>query len=454
MQAGVGQVRERLDSNNDRRVILTGTAWGVVGATIQQAAPLLGNIVVARVLGIEEFGRYSICFAGANTLAVMGGSTLSMYATSSIAANRRHGVSAVGEAVSFTRRWGGGVACVLSAVLFIVMSRSEAGVGGKVVNQVEAALAALICLATGLHTVGVGIVLGLERFSAASRMQAVRGGVCALGAIVGAAGGGTEGALAGLWGTCLISLAYTEIAVRVALAKEGVGGTRSPSRSNWQEIRSMVAPGLVGSVMVTPSPWLVQLMLVQSAGGLKQVALFQATMMIRQLLAFLPAQLGQAGLPVFSRLAVRHGGNSSLRNSLLKRSCLFACLSSLLLAGGMTLAGGHVMRLFGAGFGGSRPALMAALLAGVLLATETPLAAILVAERRMWTGVALNAIWLVALVCGLLWLVGKLEGALAANLAYGLAYAVHGLTTAVVIGRLTAGEGAPANSAAANSRED
>lgn len=405
-----------------------------MGAFVQQTGPLLGAAVSARVLGADGFGQFSFCLTGANALAGIGASALSLYATSAIAAKRRSGARAVEGAVGLATLGGWVAAVAASTLLFFAswlfgMRGPGAGIGPTAIG-----LSAAVCFLTVLQNVQAGMIIGLEQFSTAARAQLSRGLLLGVCTVAGATLAGLHGALSGLLLAGIVSLWQTQRLANAALAGAGVFLRSRWPDGAWEEIRVVVLPAFLGGVLVFPSAWIVQMLLLGGPDGLKQVGVFQATFMVRQVLVFLPTQLGQAGLPILSRLTGKEVHAARGQAGIMKLICLLSFVSSAGLAVLFGLFSRPIMGAFGPAFRGNQEALLVALVAGVLLATETPLASFLIAKRRLWVGFTLNAIWLGILVLFALTLKSRFGGAMAANLSYAAAYAVHGLTTIWVLG--------------------
>jgi O-antigen/teichoic acid export membrane protein len=155
----------------------------------------------------------------------------------------------------------------------------------------------------------------------------------------------------------------------------------------WAAVWQLSLPVALATLIVSLATWLCLVLLAQRPGGVAEVGGFNAANQLRALIAFLPAQLMAALLPVlFTVMRDGHDRAAQLQRRVTLASAAAAALVALPLA----LAASPVLDLYGAGFAVFAPVLVLLSAKGVLESASLPLQRILVACDRAWMLVAAN----------------------------------------------------------------
>jgi len=276
----------------------SGAVWTAIAAVFARGAPLLYSIIIARSLGKEAAGQFSIVHTTGLLVIALTGPGLHTVATKELA--RRHGGGDAGQrlvASVMRAAWLMGV--VGSCALVLAADWIVANVLGN------SALASAIRFGGGfvvlfgtLAAVGNGALLGLHRFRSIAAANFISGAVGLVAVSVGALGAGVTGASLGLAGAYaanyLMLRRGLEVRTQGESSQDAVIGTR---RWIHMSLPLSVSYGIYGG-----ANWLAIAALGRSTHGYGAVAMFSVGNQWQTAILFLPTALSAVLLPRLSRL--------------------------------------------------------------------------------------------------------------------------------------------------------
>jgi O-antigen/teichoic acid export membrane protein len=403
-----------------QRRLLEGAGWSVAGAACAQLCLLGAAVGVARLLGPARFGAFAFIQTTVNMAANVSAAGLGLTAMSQVPHLRRADPARAAAILLLSRRasWVAGLVCA-SALWFSAGPLARRASAEVNVDSAVRSGGVLLC-ATILQTTSTGALLGLEQFSTAAQLNALRGVLMAAFSLAGAALGGESGAIAGLVASSILLWALTEHSVRRACARAALPLRSANALSALGSLWNFSLPAFFSSLLCMPVQWGAQALLLVTPGGLEQTALLQAAVTFRNAVLFLPTQIGQAAIPVLAGT-----GQSSARRTSLRWCWTLTALAAL--PAGLLLAGfrAPLMGWFGPVFRSNSHLLLWTAATGVLIALALPAGHLLAATGRMWTSFALNLIWAVLLLSLSAWGLHQGGGATAVVQAFLVSYAIH-----------------------------
>lgn len=355
-----------------------------------QGSVLVSTIIVARLLGLQSFGAYSVLVSTVMTIAAVaqGGSGLvaTKYVAEYLASDPDHVGRVLGLCRIFTMTMG---ACT-AALVFAAAGLLSVDVLGK--PELES-LVRLVAVATFFQvsvSYQFGALQGFGAFKELSRAGMLAGlGHIALTAL-GAWLGQITGALLGfVLASALRTVVFGYMLNSVCLAHgvmEKIEFDRVEMRRMW---RFALPVGLAGFVTV-PCLWLVTVFVARLPDGLALVAIFSVAHQVRLAVLQLPSILNAVSFSVLSRL-------KSLNEAIAFRRVFWSNLAvnlgfSTLVVAVLIFAAEPMLRLYGRDFADGRLVLVFMLASVLPEMLAMSLYQLIQSAERMWHSLFLIAI--------------------------------------------------------------
>lgn len=361
--------------------IQSGVFFNLLATGFNQGSTLLVNLIVANLIGLEAFGRYTMILATVATVATFAQLSMGYTATKhvaefrSISKERASRVLGLCAAVS-------GVAAVLAATALGFGAPWLAGsVLGAPGLTVEVRIAATAVLFVVLNGFGSGALAGLESYRGLARAGVASGAIYLLvcstlawqyglrGAVIGVA-------VSGAAQTGLLAILLTREATkqRLRLRFDGL----------WQE-RSLVTrfalPASLTGLITMPAVWLGTAILAQQPAGFAQVALFGAANSFRIMVLFVPQAVNNVGMSIMNNS--RQSSAAAYREVFWINALLTATVA-IGAAAIIFLAATPLLQLFGPSFVEGRLALGILLVAAIIEAVAIAAYQLVVTHSRIW----------------------------------------------------------------------
>lgn len=414
------RVIRRISGSSLGRRLAGGLFWTTFAGILGRLFSLLGGIALARLLGKQSYGEFSMIQGTVGTFAALSGVGIGLTATKHIAEYRNNQKDATAEVIALSNSVSLVSGFLVSVILALLAGTLARKAFGAPELETPVRISALLLFLSTASGAQIGILSGFEAFRSIATISLIGGVASIIALLCGALFLGVNGAVWGL----LIGQAATTIlghraTTRVA-GKHGIvlrlWGGGSLVRLLWQ----FSLPAALGSMVVGPVNWVCSAILVQSGGGFGEVGILNAANQWFGLMTFLPGLLGQASIPMMSE-RFSHGDHAAPRRVLLASSSINGVVAGGILAI-LWLLGPLIARAYGRGFEGTPAVLNVALITGAVVAVQSPVGHIIAASGRMWTGFAMNLGWAICFIVGTLYLVRG--GALGVSHARLIAYVV------------------------------
>jgi O-antigen/teichoic acid export membrane protein len=422
----VSQLRARtlaaLPLGSVRRRLAGGVFWTMLGSLLGQGVVALGSIVVARLLGKDGFGQYGILQSTIGMFSVFAGLSMGYVASKHVAESMVTEKEKTGRVIGLSVL----VAGVAGALIALAVALGAGPFARHFLGGEELAgalrIAAPILLFGAVTGVQRGVLAGLEEFRAQNILVTVVAVVTVVLTTIGAYLAGLSGAM---WGAMLgsaLSLLGLTVLYRRALGRAGIP---VHFRGTWQERRvlwTLAIPALLNGIMVAPVVWITNAILVNSPGGYGEMGLFNAANQWRTMLMYVPSIVLTPLLPIMTQLHAT-GEYHQLRR-VLTRTLGLSVGAVCVLALGLALFAGTIMRLYGTGFESGVDVFYLVMLVAVLLSAGMVVGGLLSSTGAMWTGFLFNSVWAATMIATAMIAVPR-AGALGLALAYAVAYLIH-----------------------------
>ncbi len=353
-----------IDSGNTRGRYVTALTWNLLGAVAAQGSTLIGNVLVARALGVTEFGAFSVVqstLVTASMVSQLGtGLTVTRFVAEYLERDPQRAMRIAGmvHVVSLV------AGLVFAATLLVGADWLAAAALGNPQLAMELRIGSLYVVAAALSGTQLGTLAGLGEYGAIARSSVIAG--AAYCAIVGASTwlAGLEGAIAGMALAMLCRVAIQGGFLANHLHARSLRLQFDGFLSEQGVLLKYALPAALSGMSTMPAIWFANASLARSPDGLREMGLLSAALSYRNLVLFLPSVVDSVGAV---RLAQRLGAvdNRGFRNAFFTNFAITAALA-MGVSAALWLAAGPLLAVFGREFTGANELLGLLLLSAVL----------------------------------------------------------------------------------------
>lgn len=396
---------------------------------VERLAALLQTVLIARALGIAEYGMYGLLFTTIGFVSAVVGLQMGLTATVLVARYRENEKPKATAVIAHVNRFALLVAlvfCAASLPFAGPLSEWLLGAGGY-----EAAIV-LGCLFVGLSLLsGVqdGIAQGFEDF----RMVAYTRFICSLLSLLAVYPAALLAGLEGVIGAILLGLALKQFLLQRVIRRHR-RAYQLPANGAGVEFSKMVLgfslPSMLATLTLGGVTWWGSFLLSRQQDGFESVALVNTGLQWRGPVLMLAASLGSVAVPMFSRLtgAQDHVASRDFKRRMLWLNGAIATLMCLVIIVFSEL----LLNLYGEGFQEG------VVVFALLVATTVPMVVAnvymqeLVGAGMLWRQLLLHIPMALLMAAGFALLVPRMGG-----LGYALSTAAASMLflTCAVIGR-------------------
>jgi coenzyme F420-reducing hydrogenase beta subunit/O-antigen/teichoic acid export membrane protein len=381
---------------------------------------LLASILVARILGKEDYGQLGIIRSTVGMFGVFAGLGLGLTATKHVAEFRQSDPHRAGRimALSAVVAAGTGLVAALVLLLFAPWLAEHTLAAPSLAGPLR--VGALMLLLSAMNGAQTGALAGFEAFKMIAQVNLAVGLLSFPMLLVGASYGGLTGTVWALVLNLAFAWALNHLALRREATRNHVPFRIAGCTQEWSVLWSYSLPAALSSLLVTPVTWTVGAMLVNRPGGYGEMGVFSAALLFQGVLLFVGSTVDAPMLSLLSH------EKATSEHRLARFNILSAWLIGVLLASPLMCFPGLASLAFGEEFAVtlSRTLPLVLLFTCVMLYRQG-LARVLAANSLMWWSVASNATWGIVLLAS----AGILTryGAVGLAAAYTLAYALNTL---------------------------
>ncbi len=398
--------------------IRTGLVSNLLATMAGRSAGLITSVIVARVLGKEVFGEFSIIQSTIMTFGVFAGFGAGLTATKHIAESFRTDPARSGRILALAVMMGSAFGCAMTVALLI----GSPFIASRMLSSPQLTsflqIASMSIVVSSLGGAQSGALAGFEAFQTLSRLNVLTGMITILGVSVGVILNGMKGALWGYNLAVVISCYLGFRALNSVTRGNGVIIDYKNCFREWAVLWRFSLPTMLANTMVTPVAWACNAMLVNQPGGFSEMAVYNIVTQWRQLLLFLPGVAAQVFLPIMSSQTLRER-QVSAKSIYLKLNIIIAAPFLI----GLSLLSPLIMTLYGKSYTAQWPVFIVVQLATFAQIIQSPVITSWAADGRMWTNFIANGFWGLALII-LSWTLIKL-GALGLGLALLISFLLY-----------------------------
>jgi len=357
------------------------TLWVAALSVAERVIAVVQTIVIARALGITDYGVYGLLFGTIGFVASVLGLQMGLTATVYLARYRLTEKDKAAAVLSLSNRfaWTVAIFTIVACVPFSDpiahwLLQSEA-------HSLAVVIGIVFVAASILSGVQDGVAQGFELFVPLAVLKMAAGLFTLALVAVAAVRFGLDGVLLAMLIGMLAKYALLQSAIRARRSAMAI-----PRRGSGVTLRSLVIgfsiPSMLVSLAMGYVTWQGMLWLSRQTAGFDDVAIANAALQWRGPVLLLASALGGVAIPTFSRM--KGAGNESAAKSLRRNLLMLNAVVAFTVVLALVLASGLVLGLYGAKFVGGQLAFCIVALSTVPGVLAGVYQQELVGAGRMW----------------------------------------------------------------------
>lgn len=408
------------------RRLFIGAGWGVVGSGFSRLLGLTSTIIIARILGVENFGQLMILQSTLGMFGIFAGLGLGVVATKFTAELKVRNAQRLGRILTLIEH-----TAIIGGVLITIILILNSNIIAIQIMHVPhlAGMIALASISVVFATVdgyNNAALLGFEAVRQSVLGTLIAGLLSIPLSIILTWHYGLQGAVYGIVLASILQCSISNWVLGKMLKKHSIKYNRV-SLVEWKILRDYALPALLGGVMVAPVHWLCQVLLINTPNGVVEMAILGIGLQWYQAVYFFPLAFGRIVLPVITDAIA--GGQHKNANLILKTSIIANAIIALPVALVIIILSHWIMKMYGIYNTNAWLVLSLTVTAATISATCAPVGQILIAKGNLWIGWLMNLGWALIFISASYSLLSF--GAVGVATGLALAYFVHTIWTSI-----------------------
>lgn len=376
---------------------LSGISWTVASSGIERIISVGQTILIARFLGIEEYGRYGLIFGTVGFVASLAGLQLGLMSAVYVARFRTTNPRAAAGVIVFSESLSLALALVGLAVMMVAPEQAASWLlkdGSYASVMLPAGLLVLLSVIAGVQE---GVLQGFEAFKTLAWIRVVVS-VFTLGLVVIAGQmGGLKAILLAVAGGWLLRSLVMLVMQRRLWPRHGIRFSLAAMMSQRRLLFDFSVPSVLATIGNGFGSWYGTYLLSRLPGGFHDVAIATVGSQWRSPVMFLTASLAAVAIPLISRSTeLSHRDVGRVHRANLWSNLTVAIGACVVIAIGSSL----ILKAYGTGFGDRRFAFLLIVISVIPQSHATVFFQYLVGSGQMWRQLIYLSFLTVSLVGG------------------------------------------------------
>jgi len=401
-----------------------GAFWSLLGTFCARVLALVATIVIAKLLGVADYGAYAIIQSTLETFGLVAGFSLGGTTTKYLAEYRDKDKPKASRILSLTN----GFALVSSGIVAALVFAFSGTIANDLLHRADLApllsLGAIYLFVSAQNTVQIGSLGGFEAFKETAKINVVQGIAAPVLAVPLVYFLHLQGAMIALIIVALIGYVLCRIELGRKCAASGIQLRRFDLSAVREShvILHFAIPSFAAALLVIPVTWLANTLLVNQPNGYAEMGLFSAANQWRQLVIYLPNVLAIVLLPVFSDFYANRSQGEF--RSVFDLNLGLAWMIALPATIAVIAMRGVLASAFGSKYAGMDLLIIPLAITAFFNILNNVVGTAIAGAGRMWVGALLNACWATAMAA-CTWLLVPALGATGLALSYMTSYLLH-----------------------------
>jgi len=406
--------------------LFSGVAWTLVGSIIGKFLQLISFIVVAQILGKEEYGQVGIIRSTLAMFLMFSSLGMSMTASRYIALYRNSDPGKAYQIYKFTHNSIIIFGIVIALLLFFFSSYIAENSLNNIGLSNPLKLSAIVLFFLSLTSAQTGALNGFENFKALGLHSIINGVLQTALIVAGAYYFGINGVIIALGVTALLLYFQYRFSLKSNLKiLKQAPKSKDEKFKNSSIFFKFSLPAVLSGIATVPVLWWAKTYLVRH-GGFGEMAIYDVAEQWYFVLLFIPNSLSSIILPLLTNTTAE--GTEAQYTKLIKLNLIINFTITFVIAIFIAIFSPLIYSFYGKDFLNNTPMLIL-LITAVICATNNVLGQVIASKGKMWIGLGVNSLWGLWLVLFSILFIGN-YGLGSTGLAYAMlvSYFLHSLT--------------------------
>lgn len=338
--------------------IVRDSSWAVIGSAVSKCAAMVVSIIIARLLGVEEFGEYGMVKTTLFYIAVFStfglGSTATRYMAQCDAEDHLSIYNLIRNSISIT--------LITSTVMAVLLFTCAHLITDEPHLISILRYTSLIVIFNAINTTQLGLLSGLKQFKTIAINNTISGIATFIFGIALTYYFGLVGAVMSLFITIFLQCIINQIALSKYLRsiRGKVEQSKNINHSTIKHLFKFSLPIAMQECVYASASW-IRVMMITSFAGYDELGLYTATNQCHLIIIFIPSVLRNVILSHLSSSL----NNSTLHKRTFKTMLRINLYSTLLPATGIALLSPVIEMVYGDSFVGLAPVVIVAAISSV-----------------------------------------------------------------------------------------
>jgi O-antigen/teichoic acid export membrane protein len=416
-----------------RERFFNGINWAILTSIIGQGSVFLVTVITARLLGTASYGEWSIAQSTAISAVLTASAGIGVTASKFVSENRITNPLKAGRLLKLSLF----IALIIGSIYAITLLASAHWIADTLLHAPHLTrslrISSIYVLFWSMVISQIGVLNGLEAFSRLTRISLYY----AMGAFVLSIAltwrFGLEGAATAMSLSSIIAYWLYRQAIKRECKDKGITMQWCGMWNEWQVLFQMSLPAGISGIVAAAFVWGSNTVLAQRTNGMHEMAIFNASYALRNLILFVPALIAKVASPILSNL--KGVDDSEGYKRLLRVNFKLTVAIAFAIAVIVGVLSRLLLGAYGTEFAIGYHVLMILALSAALETIAVGLYQSLFANGKWWSGLVVSSGWsLVLFGTFYAWL--QSEGAKGLAMAYVLAWIFSSLAYGVVAWKL------------------
>ena len=373
-----------------------GAFWTFCGTVLGKFFVLIAGIVVANILGKEQYGELGLVRSTINMFVIFGAAGLGITATKYIAEFRNTDKKKVASIYILTN----GFALVTGFLAMLGVLLSARYLANKTLNAPhlveEIRFGAVLLFISVVNSAQLGTLSGFEDFRSSALTTFFSSMAEFIFMIVGAYFYGVMGALLGYGVGYVVVTALYFVFIRRNMLHYGICmDYRAVRAKDITVLYNFSIPAAFSSLLVGPVFWIVRTMLANTSDGYGELGIYEAADQWKVVILFVPSAISGILLPILTN-TLSEGNNKSYWKVLKYNIYLNAGLT-FVLALIVSLCASFIMQMYGEGFDDVWTLIIISF-STIFTSVASVVGIVIASYGKMWIGFGFNLLWAVLFI--------------------------------------------------------
>lgn len=403
--------------------------WSLLSSIISRGMGLVANIIVARMMGVAEFGELGLIRNTVLTLGVLTGYGLGLTTTKYVAEYQFRDPRRTGSVISVTTVTTIIFSSFAVVILWLSAHWTVSYMNLKVGDTRDLYLSGVLLIASAVWSVLQSALVGFQAFQKLTVNNTIYGTVTLVLSITLTFAFGITGSVIALSISAIVGAVLAGVDVVHLCKDRSVPLKIHYQRSDFSVLWEFSIPAYLSGIIVMPVMWWAFTMMSNRSYNASEVGLFNAADQWRTLILFLPQALGAVVLPFLSEAVGEN--NEKKYSNLLWVSAGVNVGIAVIFAGIISFLAKSIINAYGSEFADAYLILIILSTAAIPQSFASVLGQAFASRSKMWWGVFLNSVWAILVISTLYSIFEPTAIGLAKSLL--LAYFVQALLSVIVI---------------------